>query len=275
MTIGTLGYVVNDAFVRKMTEPGPGIYQVLCMRSVCLAVLLAAVARMRGESTKRDHLQGPLLVRVAAEVVASALFFAGILRLDFANAQAILLIVPFAITLAAAWLLDERVSIRQYVAIVVGFVGVVMVVRPATDEFSVWALVVLASAGFLVLREFATRGVAPETPALSIAFVTAIGLAFLTGVLSMFDDGWVAYDATGWLYLALSSCALFVGYLFSIQTVRIGDLSVSAPFRYTGLVGAVVIGYFAFDETPDLLTVAGSAVIIATGLYAVYLERVS
>lgn len=222
MTIGSLGYVFNDALVRRITEDGPDVYQVLCVRSIGLAALFAAVGRARGEHTRRFHFRRPLLIRVAAETVASAFFFAAIVRLEFANAQAILQVVPFAVTLAAALVLGEHVRMRQYIAIVVGFVGVMIVVRPATDGFSVWSLAVIASAGLLVVREYETREVDADTPALSIAFTTAVGLA---------------------------------------------------AFRYAVLVGAVVFGYLMFDEVPDRFTVVGSLVIVATGVYAVHLER--
>jgi drug/metabolite transporter (DMT)-like permease len=75
-------------------------------------------------------------------------------------------------------------------------------------------------------------------------------------------------------YLAISIVSLGIGYLFTIQTVRVGDLSVSTPFRYTVLLGAVVIGYLLFDEVPNRFTIAGSLIIIATGVYAVHLERI-
>lgn len=204
--------------------------------------------------------------------MASVLFFAAIVRLEFANAQAILQVVPFAVMFAAAIVLKERVGIRQYATILVGFVGVLIVVRPATDGFSVWSLAVIGSAAFLVIREFATRDVHTDTSVLSIAFATAVALAALTGALSLIN-GWHAFTVGSAVLLALSIGSLAVGYLFTIQTVRVGDLSVSAPFRYTVLVGAVVIGYLLFDEVPDRLTVIGSLVIVASGLYAVQLER--
>ena len=272
MTIGSLGYVVNDGFVRRITENGPNVYQVLFLRSLGLAVLFAALGRAAGDHAKRTHLRRPFLLRIAAETAAAALFFAAVVRLEFANAQAILQVTPFAVMLAASFVLKERVQIRQYIAILVGFAGVVIVVRPATEGFSMWSLAVVASAGFMVIRELATRNVHEDTPAFSIAFATAIGLAGLTGVLSLFS-GWSSFSAQSALLLFLSICSLSVGYVFTIQTVRIGDLSVSAPFRYTVLIGAVVIGYLLFDEVPDRLTVIGSLIIIVTGIYAVQLEK--
>jgi drug/metabolite transporter (DMT)-like permease len=272
MTIGSLGYVVNDALVRLLTERGPGVYQVLFLRSIGLAVLFALVGRFRNERNIRGHIERPLLVRVGAEMVGSALFFAAIIRIEFANAQAILQLIPFAVTLAAALILKERVTGRQYLTVLIGFVGVVLVVRPATDAFSAWSLMAVASAAFMVLREFATRDGNPATPATTIAFVTAVGLAVLTGMLSI-PSGWTGFGFWGAVLLSLSTASLFVGYLFTIETVRIGDLSVSAPFRYTLLIGAVALGYVFFDEVPDLPTIVGSAIIIVSGIYALRLER--
>lgn len=272
MTVGSIGYVVNDAAIRRITDEGPGVYQALCMRSIALVVVFAALGRIRGESTRRWHFDRPLVTRVAAEVGGSALFFAAIVQLEFANAQAILQIVPVAVTLAAAAVLGERVSGAQYGAIVLGFVGVLVVVQPATDGFSAWSLLVLASTAFLVVREFATRSVDPRVPAVSVALVTAAGLAVLTAALSA-PDGWHRLNGVSAAYLVLSVASLMIGYLFTIETVRVGDLSVSAPFRYTTVVGAVVAGYLLFDEVPNTLTVVGIVVIVLSGLWSIRLDR--
>ncbi|MEM7286149.1 MAG: DMT family transporter [Actinomycetota bacterium] len=272
MTLGSIGYVVNDAGIRRITDEGPGVYQALCMRSIVLVGVFAVVGHARGERTQRSHFTRPLLLRVAAEVGASALFFAAIVHLEFANAQAILQIAPVAVTLAAAVFLAERVSGAQYLAILLGFIGVLVVVRPATDGFSSWSLLVVASAALLVVREFATRSVDQRIPAVSVALVTAAGLAVLTAGLSA-PGGWHALNGTTVAYLALSVGSLMVGYVFTIETVRVGELSVSAPFRYTVIVGAVVVGYMLFDEVPDRYTVIGSLVIIVSGLWSIRLDR--
>ena len=272
MVIGSLGYVVNDALVRAATEEGLGVYQTLFVRSIAMAVLLGVGSRVRGQRLRRIDLRGPLVLRVAAELVAAALFFAALVHLEFANAQTILLLVPFAVTLVASIYLGEAVSTRQYVVVLAGFAGVVAVVRPATTAFSGWSLMVVGSAAILVVREFATRQIDDDTPALPIALLTAVALAALTGVLSIFN-GWGEITPAAAGLVGLACVSLAVGYVFTIQTVRVGDLSVSAPFRYTTLLGAVVIGIWFFDETPDALTVLGCTVIVVAGIYAIRLDR--
>ena len=172
MALGSLAYVLNDATVRLATEEGLGVYQVLCLRGIAMATLFAAVGQARGVRVRRSHLNGPVFVRVLAEMVSTSLFFGALVRMEFANAQAILQIVPLAVTLVAAVVLRERVSTRRYVTILIGFVGVIVVIRPATEGFNIWSLAVVGSVAMMVVRELATRRVSPSTPGLSISFMT-------------------------------------------------------------------------------------------------------
>lgn len=272
MVLGSIGYVINDGLVRKVADQGLDVYQVLCLRSAGLAVLMYAVGQVRSEPFRRAHLQSSVLTRVAAEMLAGVLFFAAVVRIEFANAQAILLLVPFAVTMTAAVVLNERVSILRYLTVALGFLGVVIVIRPATEGFSAASLFAVAAAVVLVVRELSTRDVPPEIPAVSIGFATAVGMTAVTGALALIA-GWAAPTAGQLGLLVIAFCSLYFGYYFTIQTVRVGDLSVSAPFRYTTLVGAVIIGIVLFDEVPDMLTIVGISIIFLTGVYSVYLER--
>jgi drug/metabolite transporter (DMT)-like permease len=272
MAIGSLGYVVNDALVRAATDEGLDVYQALFLRGVAMATLFAAAGEVRRERLTLGRLRRPLIVRVLAEMAATALFFAAVVQLPFANAQTILMLVPFAVTVVAAVHLGEHVSTQQYAAVTAGFVGVLVVMRPATDSFSWWSLAAAASAALMVVRELATRRVDRRTPALPIALLTAVGLTALTGIISIFT-GWGDMSRRGLVLVAFACLCLVIGYVFTIETVRVGDLSVSAPFRYTTLVGAVVIGAVFFEEVPDLITLAGCLVIVLAGVASIRLER--
>jgi len=272
MTLGSLAYVLNDAAVRLASEQGIGVYQVVALRGAAMGVLFACVGTIRDELPKRQHLQRALLGRVVAEVVGTVLFFTALVRMEFANAQAILQIVPLLVTLAAAVLLGERVSGGRYATIVVGLIGVIIIIRPATDGFTAWSLVVVLSVLAVVGRELMTRSVEPGVPALSIALITALGNTTVGTGLAV-AEGWNTPSARAMSFIGLASGLLFFGYLFTIQTVRVGDLSVSAPFRYTILLGAILSGWALFDEPPDALTIIGAGVILATGLFAISLDR--
>lgn len=272
MVLASLGYVTNDALIREATEEGLDVYQALCLRGIAMSVLFAAATGIRRISVMRERLGGPLAVRVAAELVSTALFFGAIIRLDFANAQTILLIVPFVVTLVAASFLGEPVSRLRYITVLAGFIGVLLVVQPATDGFSFWSLAVVASAAGLTVREFATRRIGDDVPSSFIAFATSVAITAMAGALAAFT-GWNPVTARAGLLVLLACLCLVVGYVFAIQTVRVGDLSVSAPFRYTTLLGAVVLGYLFFAEVPDVYTIAGCTVIVLSGLSSIHLER--
>ncbi len=264
MAIGSLAYVVNDGLVRIAAEDGLDVYQALFLRGCGMIAIFAAASRLRGERLDRGSLSRPLVGRVAAEVVATAMFFAAIVRLEFANAQTILMLVPFAVTVVAARL-GEAVTRRRHLLVAIGFAGVIAVVRPTPDGFSPWALLVVAAAAALVVRELATRRVDPTIPPLPIALLTAIAITAMMGAISLVT-GWGPITGRAAVVLALACVHLVVGYLCVIETVRVGDLSVSAPFRYTTVVGAVIVGLAFFGETPDALTLVGCALIVGAGV---------
>ena len=271
MTIGTLAYVVNDGLVRRATEDGLDVYQSLFLRGCLMVALLGTWAIRAGHRIHDLRADSASRVRVVAEMGATACFFAAIIRLEFANAQTILMVVPFVVTLVAARRLGEVVGARRYVLVGLGFVGVIAVIRPTPEQFSPWALLAVAAAGCLVVREFATRQVDPDIPAIVVALMTAIAITTMTGVLSVFT-GWGAISGSA-IGTLVSACGfLIVAYLCAIQAVRVGDLSVSAPVRYVAVVGAVVVGFVLFDETPDALTWLGCGLIVSAGVLSARID---
>ncbi|MCP4967124.1 MAG: DMT family transporter, partial [bacterium] len=177
-----------------------------------------------------------------------------------------LMAAPFAVTIVAARL-GEKVTRRRYVLVAIGFAGVIAVMRPTPDGFTPWALLVIAAAAAIVVREFATQRVGANTTPLTIALLTALAITAMTGAISAVT-GWGAITARAAAVLVLACACLVAGYVFLIETVRVGDLSVSAPFRYTTVVGAVVVGLTFFGETLDILTIIGCTLIVIAGVVA-------
>ncbi len=265
MALGSLAYVVNDGLVRVATEEGLDVYQALFLRGCAMVVVFAIASRVRGERLDRRRLRRPLVIRIAAEVVGTAAFFAALVQLEFANAQTILMLVPFVVTVVAARQLGEQVGRRRYVLVGIGFAGVIAVVRPTPSGFSPWALLVVVAAAALVVREFATRQVDADTRPLPISLLTSIAITSMMGMISVFT-GWGAITARAAGVLLLACFCLVAGYLLVIETVRVGDLSVSAPFRYTSVLGAVLVGLVFFGEVPGVLTIIGCVLIVAAGV---------
>lgn len=273
MALGSFAAVINDGLVRVATEDGLDVYQALFLRGCGMIVIFVIAGRARRQRFDRQFLTRPLVLRVAAEVVVAAAFFAAIVHIEFANAYTILMAAPFAVTVVAARR-GENVTRRQYVLVAIGFAGVVAVIRPTPDGFSPWAILVIAAAAALVVREFATHQVEATTPPLAIALLTAVAITAMAGAVSVVT-AWGALTTRAVVVLVVASVCLVVGYLFVIETVRVGDLSVSAPFRYTTVVGAVAVGLAFFGETPDALTIIGCTLIVMAGVFAARAEAMA
>jgi drug/metabolite transporter (DMT)-like permease len=192
--------------------------------------------------------------------------------MPIANATAILLVMPLAVTLAGAVVLGERVGWRRYSAIVVGFVGVLIIVRPGGEGFNAYSLSALAAVGFLVVRDLVTRRFAAGVPSVFVALATAVAITVLGALVSL-AGAWAPLAAGDVAVLAAAACCLIVGYLFGIMTMRVGEIGFVSPFRYTVLIWALILGAVVFGEIPDALTLLGGALVVATGLYTFQRER--
>jgi len=210
--------------------------------------------------------------RTLGEILATAMYLTALFNMPIANATAILQTVPLATTAAAALILRENVGIRRWAAIVIGFAGVLLIVRPGSDGFTVWSLFALGAVGAILLRDLTSRILPPEIPALGITALSAVAVTVLGAVMSQFDE-WKPVSPQAYLYLSGSAIFLLGGYYFILQAMRSGEISAIAPFRYTILLWAILIQIAVFGIWPDLPTLAGSAILVATGLYTLYRER--
>jgi len=177
-----------------------------------------------------------------------------------------------AVTLAAAAFMGEPVGWRRYVAIGVGFAGVLVIARPGTDGFNVYALWALASVGCIVLRDLSTRRLSPDTSALGVSLVTSAALTLVAGLAALFGD-WAPIAPAHFALLGIAAVGLLVGYVFSVHAMRRGDIGFVQPFRYSLLVFAIINGIVLFGEWPDVWTLVGAAMVAGTGLYTLHRER--
>ncbi len=273
MTASMAGIVVNDTLMKTLAGEVP-LVQAIFLRGLAATALLALLGWRLGVLGTRPEgaNRGLLALRVAAEVGATLCFLSALFHMPLANATAILMVLPLAVTLAAAVAFDEAVGWRRYAAIAVGFVGVVLIVRPGTAGFNAYALLALASVGFVVVRDLATRRFSQALPSTFAALATSVAIT-LTGALLLPAVEPVTPTPGQLLTLVAAAVCLVVAYLFAVMTMRIGDVGFVSPFRYTNLIWALVLGALVFGEFPDGLTLAGSALVVATGLYTLHREH--
>ena len=181
-------------------------------------------------------------------------------------------VVPLVVVFVAARLLREPVSLQRISAVLLGFVGVLLVVKPGAASFSGWYLLGFLTVGFIVVRELATRRINDSAPTQVVALMTAISITAMGLGLSFFE-GWGPLRASSILQLFGAGVFLTIGYVASVATVRIGELSFSAPFRYSVIVFSIILQIVIFGEIPDALTFVGSAIVAGAGLWAFWADQ--
>jgi drug/metabolite transporter (DMT)-like permease len=265
-------FIVNDTLVKVASASLPA-GQLIFVRGLMASLLVLAVMRATGVPARLGQLtRGWVAGRAAIDAVASLAYLVSLFHLPIANATAINMASPLFIVLLAGPLLGERVDARRWAAIAVGFAGVLLVIQPRVEGFNAFALLCLAATLLHAFRDFATRKVPSGVPSLAVTLATAVAVTLLAGLMSI-PQGWVAIGAREWALLATASVFLAVGYHLIIRSVRAGDVSVVAPFRYTGLLFALVLGWAVWGDVPNALAWVGIALLIAAGLYLIRRER--
>ncbi|QPC88743.1 EamA family transporter [Mesorhizobium sp. NBSH29] len=274
MAIAMAGFTANDAITKTMTgDMNTG--QVMLVRGLFATLLIGLIAAHRGAFARPALVLNRLVaIRVAAEVVATVLFLIALAKLPLANVSAVLQALPLAVTMGAALIFAERVGWRRWLAIAVGFVGVMIIVRPGFEGFSVYSLVVLCSVLACMVRDLATRQLSPEIPTLLVSTLTAGAVAVSGLLLTVPMGGWTAMTLPETGSLAAAAVLLVIGYQFIIMGMREGEISFIAPFRYTSLLWAILLGFLIFGDVPDQAMICGAAIVVASGLYTLYRERI-
>ncbi len=273
MVLSMAGFSLNDALIKTLAGELP-LFQAIFLRGTMAAALIAALALVRGGLAMRPGRSDARLIamRCVGEVGGTLCFLTALFNMPLASATAILQSVPLAMTLGAALFLREPVGWRRYAAIVVGFIGVLIIVRPGTSAFNASALWAVASLGFIVLRDLATRRMSGEVTALGLVFVSGVALTLVAGVLALATE-WRPVEAGQLLRLGGSAGFLMVGWIAGVHAMRNGEIGFVQPFRYVLLIWAMLLGIAIFGEWPDAWMLAGSAVVVATGLFTFYRER--
>ncbi|KIN66464.1 Integral membrane protein [Sulfitobacter noctilucae] len=266
-------FTLNDTMI-KLTSGAVPLFQLLFLRSLLSSGLILATKGRLGalhfDIAPRDW--GLIMVRALTEVVIAYFFLSALFNMPLANLTAILQVVPLAVTLASAVLLREAVGWRRMLAIAVGFGGVMLIVKPGVEGFNVWSLYALIAVLGVTLRDLVTRQLSATVPSMTVTLVTSVTVMVCMGLASL-TAPWVQVAPQVWVLIAASSVFVLGGYFFSIQVMRSGDVSFTAPFRYTGLIWALLLGWFVFGDWPGVLTQIGAVIVVATGVFTFYRER--
>jgi drug/metabolite transporter (DMT)-like permease len=213
---------------------------------------------------------GVQVLRVVLASLEVAMFFWAVSYLPLADTTTFYLAGPIYVTALSVLLLRERVGWRRWTAVLIGFTGVVIALRPSSSSFTLPALIALAGSVTYALVMITTR-VLRQTNDIMLMTTYFIG-AVAFGVATV-PFGWVTPSAHDVLFLAGVGFANIVAQFCVIRSLKLASASVVVPYQYTLIVWSVVFGWLMFAELPDVYTVVGAAIIVVAGLYIFWREQ--
>ncbi|MFV2032062.1 MAG: DMT family transporter [Gammaproteobacteria bacterium] len=289
--IGAIAFLTVSDSIIKWLSPVYALHEIMLFRSLFAMLMVLIFVQLEGGlitlKTRRPVMH---LLRGSLLVLANVFFFLGLARMPFAEAIALFFAAPLFICMLSQPVLGEKVGPRRWSVILLGLLGVLIMLRPGSEVFKLASLLPIAAAFCYAGMQMMTRKLGMQEKAgamtfyIQLAFILisgAIGLGIGDGDFNNFDNptfefllrAWVWPNAADLRLLAL--CGLMVsfgGYLLS-QAYRLGQASIVAPFEYTAMPFALVVGYYLWGDWPDWISFAGSGLIIFSGLLIVYLEN--
>jgi len=270
MVLAMLGFAVEDAFFKAATGSAgvsPGVGTMLF--GIFGTSFFVLYALWRKETIlRRAYIERPLLIRSGFEILGRLFFALSLAYVPLSTTSAILQAAPLVVTLGAALVLKEQVGLRRWVAMTIGFAGVLLILRPTPSGFD--ATVIFAVLGMIGFagRDLMTRASPPEVTATQLGILGFV-MVFVAGVvITVFESAPLAAPTVPALLMLMGTgLAGLIGYSALTKAMRSGEVSVVAPFRYSRLLIALVFAYFFFGERPDAFTLIGAALIVGSGTY--------
>ena len=272
MMASMASFTINDTLIKAMAGDVP-LNQILFLRGVLTSAMVGAAAWRMGNLyarlSRRDWIL--VVIRTMAETAAAYFFLTALFHMPIANVTAILQALPLIVTLAAVFFFGEHVGWRRMIAILLGLAGVMLIIRPASDDFNFHSLYALVAVFCVALRDLSTRRLSRRVSTMFVTLFTSVSMTAFFGFAGLGTD-WVPMGTREISLTSAASIMIMCAYLFSIMVMRVGEVSFVAPFRYTGLLWAMLLGWLVFNEWPDNVTLLGAAILVGSGLFAFYRE---
>lgn len=272
MVLAMACFATADGLIKLLSQSISG-GQVMTFMGLGGALALLGLCRIQGTPVISPvFFHRAVVVRNISEIVAVVSIFTALALAPLSTVSAIIQVVPLMITMAAALVLKETVGPRRWTAVILGFIGVLIIIRPTAEGLDPALLLALLGTIGLSVRDLFARFVPRSISTSQLSFY-AFGVTGLAGIVLTALDGGFQPVSLGIAFQSLAMIGFAVGGYFSVTTaMRIGEASAVSPFRYTRLPFAVLVGFFLFSESPDAATLFGSALTIGSGLYVMLRE---
>lgn len=246
--------------------------QFVFLRSLIAVIIFLILARrFGGAGSLMTRRWGWHLLRTLFAVGAMFGFFYGLSRMPLVNALTLGFTAPLMVTALSVPLLGEQVGWRRWVAVTVGFIGVLIILRPGAQSVTIAHLTVLFGAFCYACLAITARKLADTETSYAMSIYVVAG-PLLVSMSLLASSGWRGPDAAGWILFATAGLCSVIAWIGIIGGYRRASPAMLAPFEYTALIGGAIAGYLFWDEVPDRWVVVGASIIIASGLFVVYRE---
>ena len=273
MLLAMAAFVTGDTFMKMIATTVP-TGEAISIRAVFCVVLALGIAAFNGTLGRLKRMMVPVVgLRCLAEIGSSSFYQHALARMPFADINAILQLTPLAITAGSALAFGERVGWRRWSAILIGFCGVLLIIRPGSSSFSWWAILALGGVMCGTLRDLCSRRIDHGTPPILIMLLSQLAV-MAGGLMFLPFESWHLVSVPTLLKLALAAAFSLLGQVSVIIAMRAHDVAIVAPFRYTNMAWAILYGMLIWGQFPDKLTLIGMAIVVAAGLYTFHREQV-
>ena len=275
MTLSMGGFAIEDVFLKILSERIP-VSQILIYVGSLAVFSLGILSKIKKIPILRYDVYSNRLfvIRAISDMIGAILMVTAISLMPLSTVSSILQTLPLLITFGAVLIFREKVGWRRWSAVFIGFVGVILILKPGLGDFQISSFVALLAVSFLALRDLVTRKINKDIHSITIALYAFI-LTVFGGIISIPLFGqFVTLTLTQWFVVFAITLFGVFSYLMLVLATRSGDISVISPFRYTRLVFALILAIIILNERPDILTLLGAALIVASGYYTIRREKV-
>jgi drug/metabolite transporter (DMT)-like permease len=266
-------YVIGDTVLKLLGRQFPPSELIFWRSCIILVSLTAVMLWTRPKFTPRAMMSWPVVGRCLFDCVNILSFTTAVIHMNMAELYAILQMSPFLMTILAIIFFREPVGWRRWTAIVVGFCGVLLIIKPDTSGLNAWAVLGIVAAFAAACRETITRKIDPSVSTMEVAFLSALFTAIGTFIYG-YHEPWPAMTQSDIGMIFVQAIAWLTGTFLLIHACRTAPLSIVASFRYALLVWGALAGYFVFHDLPDTLAICGAVIIVLCGLYIFHREAV-
>ena len=266
-------FSLEDFFIKLLSSTMPASQIMVIMGLIGSIIFLFFAIVSKQPVFSRDLLDKHVITRTLADLFGALFFVGAIVLTPLSSASAILQGTPLAITAGAAIFLGETVGVRRWLAVIIGFFGILLIVKPGLADFNPLSLLAVAAVICLSVRDLATRAMKTTLPTLTIS-IYGFGAMAAAGLVAIPFYGEFIWPSFGEIKILMVGIASGVtAYYLLVGATRYGDASLIAPFRYSRLVFALLLSILILGERPDLMTWLGAFIVVFSGYFIVLRER--